>query len=66
MMYQLRLAILAVVTFPCLNVTRAAEQHPNVVIILADDFGVGDIQTHYPDNKIATPHLDRLVRQGMR
>lgn len=38
---------------------------PNIVVILADDFGVGDIQAHYPDNKIATPHLDRLVRQGM-
>ncbi len=37
---------------------------PNIVIILADDFGVGDIQAHYPENKIATPHLDRLIHQG--
>ena len=37
---------------------------PNIVIILADDFGVGDIQAHYPENKIPTPHLDRLVSQG--
>jgi len=37
---------------------------PNIVVILADDFGVGDIQAHYPQNKIPTPHLDRLVRQG--
>lgn len=37
---------------------------PNIVLILADDFGVGDIQAHYPTNKIATPHLDRLVREG--
>ncbi|NLF69673.1 MAG: arylsulfatase [Candidatus Anammoximicrobium sp.] len=37
---------------------------PNIVIILADDFGVGDIQAHYPAHKIPTPHLDRLVRQG--
>ena len=37
---------------------------PNIVVILADDFGVGDIQAHYPANKIPTPHLDRLVRQG--
>ena len=48
-----------------LNMAFAAEDRPNIVIILADDFGVGDIQAHYPDNKIATPHLDRLVRQGM-
>lgn len=47
------------------TVASAAGERPNIVIILADDFGVGDIQAHYPDNKIATPHLDRLVRQGM-
>jgi arylsulfatase A len=47
------------------RLASAADDHPNIVIILADDFGVGDIQAHYPDNKIATPHLDRLVRQGM-
>ncbi|MFZ9935671.1 MAG: sulfatase family protein [Luteolibacter sp.] len=38
---------------------------PNIVLILADDFGVGDIRAHYPDNKIATPHLDRLAAGGM-
>ncbi len=38
---------------------------PNIVVILADDFGVGDIQAHYPDNKIRTPHLDEFVTQGM-
>jgi len=45
--------------------TNAEVRRPNIVVILADDFGVGDIQAHYPQNKIATPHLDRLVRQGM-
>ncbi|MCB1019623.1 MAG: arylsulfatase [Bryobacterales bacterium] len=42
-----------------------AQQPPNIVLILADDFGVGDIQAHYPDNKIATPYLDRLVSQSV-
>ncbi len=42
-----------------------AQSRPNIVIILADDFGVGDIQAHFPDNKIPTPNLDNLVRQGM-
>ncbi|MCA9175322.1 MAG: sulfatase-like hydrolase/transferase, partial [Planctomycetales bacterium] len=44
---------------------HAADRPPNIVVILADDFGVGDIQAHYPNNKIATPNLDRLVREGM-
>ena len=56
----LLLFVRAVVASGC-----AADRPPNIVVILADDFGVGDIQTHYPDNKIATPHLDRLVREGM-
>lgn len=38
---------------------------PNIIVILADDFGVGDIQAHYPNNKIPTPNLDKLVNEGM-
>ncbi len=49
------------------DISIAAEQQkpPNIVVILADDFGVGDIQAHYPQNKIATPYLDQLVREGL-
>jgi arylsulfatase A-like enzyme len=54
--------LLALQASTCLS---AVPTRPNIVVILADDFGVGDIQAHYPKNKIATPHLDRLVRQGM-
>lgn len=43
----------------------AAARPPNILLILADDFGVGDIQAHYPANKIPTPALDRLVHEGM-
>lgn len=39
---------------------------PNIVLILADDFGVGDIHSLNPESPIATPNLDRLVSQGMR
>jgi arylsulfatase A len=42
-----------------------AVQKPNIIVILADDFGVGDIQAHYPDNKIPTPNLDKLVNEGI-
>ena len=48
-----------------LTVSTHAADRPNIVLILADDFGVGDIQAHYPDNKVATPNLDRLVREGV-
>ena len=39
---------------------------PNVVIILADDLGYGDLGCYNADSKIPTPNLDRLATEGMR
>jgi arylsulfatase A-like enzyme len=40
---------------------------PNIVVILADDLGYGDLQCYNPERgKIPTPHMDRLAAQGMR
>jgi len=40
---------------------------PNIVVILADDLGYGDVQCYNPQRgKIPTPHLDRLAAEGMR
>jgi len=39
---------------------------PNVVVILADDMGYGDLACQNPDSRIPTPHLDTLARQGTR
>ena len=41
-------------------------QQPNIIYILADDMGYGDMGCNNPDCKIPTPHLDRLAAQGMR
>ncbi|WP_374018874.1 arylsulfatase [Paenibacillus thiaminolyticus] len=38
---------------------------PNVIYILADDLGYGDISCLNPDSRIATPYLDRLGREGL-
>jgi arylsulfatase A len=41
-------------------------KRPNVVYILADDLGYGDIRRLNPEHgKIATPHVDRLASEGM-
>jgi arylsulfatase A-like enzyme len=43
-----------------------AAERPNIVFILSDDLGYGDIQAYNPDSKIPTPHLDRMAAEGMR
>ncbi|MEC9092976.1 MAG: arylsulfatase [Planctomycetota bacterium] len=40
-------------------------EQPNIVLIMADDMGFGDVQTLNPKSKIPTPNLDRLAAQGM-
>lgn len=39
---------------------------PNILVILADDLGFGDVSCFNPEAKVQTPHLDRLAGQGMR
>ena len=43
-----------------------AAEPPNIVLILADDLGYGDVACYNPESKVPTPHLDRLAGQGMR
>ncbi len=39
---------------------------PNLVYILADDMGFGDLSCLNPESKLRTPHLDRLAAGGLR
>ena len=64
------LAILTALLLAPLAVLQAAEapaKKPNILIILADDLGYGDVQCYNPQRgKIPTPNIDRLAAQGMR
>ena len=50
----------------CLTASAHAADKPNIIYILADDLGYGDVQCLNPKRgKIATPTLDKLAAQGM-
>jgi N-acetylgalactosamine-6-sulfatase len=57
----LLVALAPVATSPAL----AAEKRPNIVLILADDLGYGDLGC-YGCRDIKTPNIDRLAAQGVR
>src|SRR5687768_14857480 len=40
-------------------------RRPNIVVLLADDLGYGDLSVHGA-REIATPHIDSLAREGVR
>lgn len=43
----------------------SSPKKPNIIIILADDMGYGDISALNPESKIKTPHLDSMCEEGM-
>ena len=61
-MKRILIAMLVLVT---LNTVHAAASRPNIVYILADDLGYGDLGC-YGQRTIATPHIDQLAREGLR
>jgi arylsulfatase A len=44
----------------------SAPSKPNLVIILMDDMGYGDITPFNPKSKNRTPNLERMAREGMK
>jgi len=58
-------ALLVAAALSVLPTVRAAP--PNVLLILADDLGYGDVAVYGGDrNRIPTPRLDRLASEGIR
>lgn len=42
-----------------------AAETPNILFILADDLGYGDVSVYNSDSKVPTPNLDQLAAEGM-
>lgn len=45
---------------------KGSEKLPNIIYVLADDLGYGDIGAFNPEGKIKTPHIDKLASEGMK
>ena len=45
--------------------TSGIRDRPNIVVVLCDDLGYGDVQPLNPKSKIATPAFNQLAKQGI-
>ncbi|HEX2474804.1 MAG TPA: sulfatase-like hydrolase/transferase [Lacipirellulaceae bacterium] len=45
---------------------HASADTPNIVYILADDMGLGDIRSYNANSPVNTPNIDRIANEGMR
>ena len=44
---------------------KIIDEKPNIIYVLADDLGYGDINVFFQNGKIKTPHIDQLANEGM-
>jgi arylsulfatase A-like enzyme len=65
LMARAAMVALAVFLLPAASVLAATPEKPNIVFILADDHGYGDLGVHGARD-VETPNLDRLAREGAR
>jgi arylsulfatase A len=64
---MLRSLTIGFIGWAMLNLIGQAAERPNIVVILVDDLGWGDVQCNNPKRgKIPTPHIDQLASQGIR
>ncbi len=62
-----RFIFVAVALASSTSVAFADTEKPNIVFILADDLGIGDVQCYGGERcRIDTPHIDALARGGLR
>jgi hypothetical protein len=63
---QMKLTLTLLTSLLLAGASAWAENRPDIVFILADDLGYGDLGCYNQDSRIPTPHLDRLARRTQR
>ncbi|MFW5761192.1 MAG: sulfatase family protein [Cyclobacteriaceae bacterium] len=64
-MNRLILLISSVILISCNSSLQQIPEKPNIVFIMADDMGYGDVGIYNPNSKIPTPNMDQIAREGM-
>nr|WP_319512618.1 arylsulfatase [uncultured Draconibacterium sp.] len=62
----LPLCLLTALFLTACSTKNSGQQKPNIIYILADDLGYGDISAFNEQGKIKTPNIDKLATDGMR
>jgi uncharacterized sulfatase len=62
---RLRFPLLVLLAFLPVVPALAADDRPNVIYVMVDDLGYGDLGC-YGQDVIQTPHLDRMAAEGLR
>ncbi|GAB3176174.1 sulfatase family protein [Telluribacter humicola] len=65
MKYFLTLLVLVLLSLGLKPKEQVSAPKPNIVYILADDMGAGDVSAYNAQARFRTPHLDRLASEGM-
>lgn len=45
---------------------NSKESRPNIIYILADDLGYGNLTCYNPSSRVSTPNLDKMAQEGTR
>ncbi|WP_129716242.1 arylsulfatase [Pedobacter sp. SYP-B3415] len=65
-MKNLTLLILILLFATAVPVAAQQGKKPNIIFILADDLGYGNLTSYQSDSKTPTPNIDRLAKEGLK
>ena len=53
--------LIAIISGGCQDKNQLKPEHPNIVYLLADDMGMGDLGCYNPESKIPTPAMEDIL-----